>query len=515
MKCRGGRIKLGNKVSVILIGSNIFDEVLLEKVWSIKPFEIIIVLSNEDNSKFISTVKSKSCQIVISDGIQDNNGYVSALNKANGDIILFLDSRLSSITSEEIKKFLEPLTNQQADVVLNNLIPNFIKTRSKQWPDPIRLCKEVYNDSLGQKSLYIDTLLSFPHAYNQQVKNQLGIDCFVNLAVAHMRILEHGFKIARPVSINISSLERLYTPEQAHFSVPLTELEQKEIKLFLEGWDNWFRIHGNRGNYHDSGRRRDIVIDIKKNNNLSHYAKIYEGTGRTSSLYKGKQLSIIIPVQNEEATIAAVLSQARYAEPLEIIVVVNGSTDKTEEIARSYGTTVIVFKEALGIDVGRAIGASIAKGDILLFIDADFPISSYDLKQYALAVSSGVDIALNNLNIEHFPLYVVNLYKYLLNILCNRKDLGVGSVVAIPHAISKSCLNGIGWHTLMNPNIAHVKAILQGYTISNVHFVDVMSPNKIRPDQHFSSSGHPKAVLRINGDHLEAIAYLLDKSRKN
>lgn len=506
---------MGNKVSVILIGANFFDEVLLEKVWSIKPFEIIVVFSNKENSKFISTVKSKSCQIVISDGIQDNNGYVSALNKASGDIILFLDSRLSSITSEEIYKFLEPLTNQQADVVLNNLTPNFLKTRSKQWPDPIRLCKEVYNDSLGQNSLIIDTLLSFPHAYNQQVKNQLGIDCFVNLAVAHMRILEHGFKIARPVSINISSLERLYTPEQAHFSVPLTELEQKEIKLFLEGWDNWFQIHGNRGNYHDSGRRRDIVIDIKKNNNLLNYAKIYEGTGRTSSLYNGKQLSIIIPVQNEEATIAAVLSQARYAEPLEIIVVVNGSTDQTEEIARSYGTTVIVFDEALGIDVGRAIGASIAKGDILLFIDADFPISSYDLQQYAFAVSNGVDIALNNLNIEHFPLYVVNLYKYLLNILCNRKDLGVGSVVAIPHAISKSCLNGIGWHTLMNPNIAHVKAILQGYTISNVHFVDVMSPNKIRPDQHFSSSGHPKAVLRINGDHLEAIAYLLDKSRKN
>ncbi|AYA75679.1 glycosyl transferase [Bacillus sp. Y1] len=501
-----------NKVSVILIGSNIFDEVLLEKVWSIKPFEIIVVLSNEENSEFISAVKSKSCQIVISDGNQDNNGYVSALNKAKGEIILFLDSRLSSISSEEINKFLEPLTNKQADVVLNNLIPNVLKTRNKQWPDPIRLCKEVYNDSLGHNSLYIDTLLSFPHAYSQQVKNKLGIDCFFNLAVAHMQILEHGFKIARPIYVNISSIERQYTREQSHFSVPLTEWEQEHIKLFLEGWGNWFQIHGNRGNYHDSGRRRDLVVDIKKNNNLSKYAKIYEGTGRTSSLYNGKQLSIIIPAQNEEATIAAVLTQARYAEPLEIIVVVNGSTDNTEEIARIFGTTVVVFEEALGIDVGRAFGASIAKGDILLFIDADFPIPSYDLQQFALAVSNGVDVALNKLNFEDFPLYVVNQYKYLLNIICKRKDLGVGSVVAIPHAISKSCLNGIGWYTLMNPNIAHVKAILQGYTISNVHFVDVMSPNKIRPDQHFSSSGHPKAVLRINGDHLEAIAYLLDNS---
>lgn len=59
----------------------------------------------------------------------------------------------------------------------------------------------------------------------------------------------------------------------------------------------------------------------------------------------------------------------------------------------------------------------------------------------------GVDIALNDLNLNlRFPLYIVNLYKYMLNIACNRKDLGVGSTIAVPHAISRKCLgNRLGY----------------------------------------------------------------------
>lgn len=56
-----------------------------------------------------------------------------------------------------------------------------------------------------------------------------------------------------------------------------------------------------------------------------------------SSIYNGKQLSIIIPAQNEEATIKEVILEARKIEPKEIIVVINGSTDQTEAIAKQLG----------------------------------------------------------------------------------------------------------------------------------------------------------------------------------
>lgn len=117
-----------------------------------------------------------------------------------------------------------------------------------------------------------------------------------------------------------------------------------------------------------------------------------------SSIYDGKQLSVIIPVQNEEETIEQVILEARKIEPLEIIVVVNGSTDHTADIAKRLGATIIKYNERLGHNVGRAIGALEATGDILLFIDGDFSVSGSDLHHFTKAVSDGIDIALNDLN---------------------------------------------------------------------------------------------------------------------
>ena len=70
-----------------------------------------------------------------------------------------------------------------------------------------------------------------------------------------------------------------------------------------------------------------------------------------SSIYNGKQLSVIIPVQNEEETIEQVILEARKIEPLEIIVVVNGSTDQTANIAKRLGVTIIEYNERLGHNV--------------------------------------------------------------------------------------------------------------------------------------------------------------------
>jgi glycosyltransferase involved in cell wall biosynthesis len=299
----------------------------------------------------------------------------------------------------------------------------------------------------------------------------------------------------------------------------LSDAEKQNIKNYLKALAEWLQIHGVRGGYTDGGRRRDIIEQIKKHKSFSDYLKesvgnpfIYEGWGVESSIYNGKQLSVVIPAQNEEQTIEEVIEEVRRMDPLEIIVVVNGSTDNTERIAKQIGATVIVFKEALGNDVGRAIGALQATGDILLFIDADFAIPAYDLLPFAKAVADGVDVALNDLSLNLLPpLYVVDLYKYMLNLAYHRKDLGVGSIVAVPHAISRTFLDGIGWESLLNPCLAQVKAVLQGYKVSCIHFVDVMKPNRIRPDQHLADKGHPKAVLRIIGDHLEALSYLIEQ----
>ena len=64
---------------------------------------------------------------------------------------------------------------------------------------------------------------------------------------------------------------------------------------------------------------------------------------------------------------------------------------------------------------------------------------------------------------------------------------------------------------LTMPSLAQVKAILQGYRVECVHYVDVVKPNRIRLKENVSHNGHPPAVLRIIGDHVEALSYLIEQ----
>lgn len=86
------------------------------------------------------------------------------------------------------------------------------------------------------------------------------------------------------------------------------------------------------------------------------------------------KLSIIIPAFNEErlllATLAAVRESASALDEWELIVCDNNSTDHTAEIASAAGA-IVVFEPINQISRARNTGASVAKGDWLLFLDGD------------------------------------------------------------------------------------------------------------------------------------------------
>ena len=81
-------------------------------------------------------------------------------------------------------------------------------------------------------------------------------------------------------------------------------------------------------------------------------------------------LSIVIPTKNEEEQLPNLLKSIRSQtmQPREIIVADAHSTDKTREIAKSFGATVI---DGGMPSVGRNLGAKYATGDLILFLDAD------------------------------------------------------------------------------------------------------------------------------------------------
>ena len=80
-------------------------------------------------------------------------------------------------------------------------------------------------------------------------------------------------------------------------------------------------------------------------------------------------ISIIIPVLNEASTIAQVISSARNAENVEIIVADGGSSDGTVEIATSLADRVISTTPGRATQMNA--GAAASTGDILLFLHAD------------------------------------------------------------------------------------------------------------------------------------------------
>lgn len=95
------------------------------------------------------------------------------------------------------------------------------------------------------------------------------------------------------------------------------------------------------------------------------------------------KLSIVIPALNEEASIASIIERTLNAESyitqnsdvtsIEIIVVSDGSTDKTVSIASTYLPKIklIIFEKNKGYGAAIKQGWAEASGDLLAFLDAD------------------------------------------------------------------------------------------------------------------------------------------------
>jgi len=84
---------------------------------------------------------------------------------------------------------------------------------------------------------------------------------------------------------------------------------------------------------------------------------------------QSRSISVIIPALDEEEHIGDCIRSAKELDPLEIIVVDGGSADRSAKIAEEARAVVIQSVKGRGIQMNR--GASLARGEILLFLHAD------------------------------------------------------------------------------------------------------------------------------------------------
>ncbi|MBK0293987.1 glycosyltransferase [Priestia megaterium] len=451
---------------------------VLKQIKKVNVLEIIIV-ANGCTDASVKIAKEEGCTVkVVEKRLSPHEARMEGAKAAKGDAVLFVDGDII-LSASELERFVQPLLFEHSDVVLNK----WEKTKMNAFNRSELTWSTVLHHALGK-----------PHRANACLKAPYGV--LVSVLKNHWELPPLSLFVTFLTQYRVSSHITIETQGKGSFRPFDRPLRSRErIQSYQQLLQTYYTFASHR-------KRR---VDM-----LSQPLPVVEhGWGRLSSFYGGKQLSVIIPVCNEEQTLKQVIAEARKLEPLEIIVVINGSTDQSEKYAKEQGVKTIVYDERLGHDCGRAAGALAATGDILLFIDGDFVLSAQELYPFAAAVASGVDVALNICEDEEKLTHVVQGWKYVLNETIGRKDLLMSSMTAVPHAISRECLEKIEPESLAVPPFAQVKAIVGGFHVQAVHHVDVNKFNRFRYSEHLSLKSHSATAELIIQDHIFAfLSYL-------
>jgi len=115
-------------------------------------------------------------------------------------------------------------------------------------------------------------------------------------------------------------------------------------------------------------------------------------------MYKGQRITVIMPCLNEEQAIELLLQQMPgYVD--ETIVVDNGSTDRTSEVAGSLGAKVI-REDVRGYGRAYKTGFASATGDIIVTLDGDH---SYPLDAISYLLEAFLHLNVDFLNASRLP----------------------------------------------------------------------------------------------------------------
>lgn len=107
-----------------------------------------------------------------------------------------------------------------------------------------------------------------------------------------------------------------------------------------------------------------------------------------------EKLSIILPAKNEATNLPPLLAELTALYPMaEILVVDDGSTDRTSEEGRARGARVVRHPYSMGNGAAVKTGARNAKGDLLVFMDADGQHAPADIARLLAKLEEGYEMA--------------------------------------------------------------------------------------------------------------------------
>ncbi len=104
-------------------------------------------------------------------------------------------------------------------------------------------------------------------------------------------------------------------------------------------------------------------------------------------------LSVVLPARNEQGTVGGTVAGVRALHPsAEILVVDDGSTDATARFAEDAGAQVLRRPYGMGNGAAIKAGARAARGDVIVFMDADGQHDPVDIARLLQRLDEGYDM---------------------------------------------------------------------------------------------------------------------------
>ncbi len=175
---------------------------------------------------------------------------------------------------------------------------------------------------------------------------------------------------------------------------------------------------------------------------------------------RGKvRVSIIIPAFNEEGNIKPLMDQfheviARAGNDWEVILVDDGSTDKTADRARDaaihyHWLRVISYSKNRGLTAALDTGFQNARGSIFVFYPADMQYHPQEIPKMLVRIDRGADIVTGWKQGKYNKRIVSSIYNYLCRSLFGLKVHDLNSVKAFKKEVLDKVQLRRDWHRYM------------------------------------------------------------------